>query len=213
VCALDPMIHCGVGLHPWYLHELTEAERSRALAELPERARAYGAVAIGECGLDAPKAKQGGAPMLLQQRVLEAHLDAADALGLPVILHCVHAHQLLLELLERRGLLRAGGVMHSYSGSAELVPRYEKLGLFFSFAGIVTRPNAKRPRRALAAVPRSRLLFESDGPDQAPQHAPSRRSEPAYLGQILEAAAEVRTETREVLEATSRDNARKLFSI
>jgi TatD DNase family protein len=213
VCALDPMLHCAVGLHPWYLHTLGQQQLAQALEELPALARTYGAVAIGECGLDGLKAKRDGAPLDLQVRVLEAHLEAAFRLELPVILHCVQAHQVMLELLERRGPLPAGGVMHSYSGSAELVPRYARLGLYFSFAGIVTHDNAKRPRRALAAVPAARLLVESDGPDQAPRAAPTRRSEPAYLGQVLDAAASVRTETRAELAALTRDNARKLFGI
>jgi TatD DNase family protein len=176
VCALDPMLHCAVGLHPWYLHLLDEAELACAIAELPVRAEAYGAIAIGECGLDGLKAKRDGAPLSVQVRVLEAHLEVARRLALPVILHCVHAHQGMLELLERGGPLAAGGVLHSYSGSAELVPRYARLNLYFSFAGILTRDNAKRPRRALEAVPRERLLLESDGPDQAPQGASTRRS-------------------------------------
>ena len=38
-----------------------------------------------------------------------------------------------------------GGVMHSYTGGAELVAVYRDLGFAFSFAGPVTYPNARRP--------------------------------------------------------------------
>jgi TatD DNase family protein len=210
-CALDPMIGCGVGLHPWYVHTLSDAQREAALARLPELARAYRVVAIGECGLDAAKAKRDGAPLSLQRHVLEAHLELAWRLELPIILHCVGAHGALLDLLEARGPLPAGGVMHSYSGSAELVPRYARLGLFFGFAGIVTRPNASRPKRALAAVPLDRLLFESDGPDQAPAQASTRRSEPAHIPHVLAAACAVRSETADELRLVTALNARKLF--
>ena len=102
-------------------------------------ARALGARAIGECGLDSGKAKRGGADIATQTRVLEAQLEVARQLRLPVILHCVGAHALLLDVLGRQGELPAGGVLHSYSGSRELIRDYLRFGLCFSFAGIVTR--------------------------------------------------------------------------
>ena len=211
LCALDPLLCCAVGLHPWYVHELSTDTRAQALASLADRIRESGAVAVGECGLDAPKAKHGGASMALQEEVLEPHLDVARALRLPVILHCVGAHARLLELLSRHGPLSAGGVMHSYSGSAELVPQYQALGLSFSFAGIVTRANARRPREALRAVPLPLLLVESDGPDQAAQDVLPRRSEPAHVALVLAAAAQIRDQPRELLAETTGENARRLF--
>src|SRR5688572_26515626 len=54
----DPIVCCGVGLHPWYVHELEPEAREEALADLPRRARVLKARAIGECGLDGPKAKR-----------------------------------------------------------------------------------------------------------------------------------------------------------
>jgi TatD DNase family protein len=212
-CALDPMIRCAVGLHPWYVHTLDEARLAQALEELPSWLQTSGAVAVGECGLDGGKAKGDGAPLFLQKRVLEVHLDAAERMNLPVILHCFDAHAAMLELLESRARLPRGGVMHSYSGSAELVTRYARLGMRFSFAGILTRENAKRPRRALCAVPLELLLLESDGPDQAASGLPTRRSEPAHLPLVLAAAARARAEPASVLERALVDNARKLFAI
>jgi TatD DNase family protein len=211
LCALDPLLCCAVGLHPWYVHELSPEARAQALGGLAAQVRDSGAVAVGECGLDAPKAKHGGASMALQEEVLEAHLGVARALHLPLVLHCVGAHARLLELLARHGPLAAGGVMHSYSGSAELVPKYQALALSFSFAGIVTRHNARRPREALRAVPLERLLVESDGPDQAAQDVLPRRSEPAHLGLVLAAAAQIRDQPRELLAQTTAENARRLF--
>jgi TatD DNase family protein len=212
-CRQAPGLACGVGLHPWYVHTLTDSELERALADLSAQTRLQQAVAVGECGLDGHKARHGGAPMVLQQRVLERHLDVADELSLPVILHCVDAHGALVELLERRGPLKRGGVMHSYSGPAELVPRYARLGLYFGFAGIVTRDNAKRPRRALISVPLERLLVESDGPDQVAAGVEGRRSEPAHIVRVLESCASLRPETLTELARATAENARILFAL
>lgn len=209
-CAQDSLLCFGLGLHPWYVKTLAPAELEAALEELPTLVRTTRCAAIGECGLDALHAKRNGAPMELQQRVLDAHLTLAHETRLPIVLHCVGAHALLLSMLEAHGVLPGGGVMHSYSGPAELVPRYAKLGLSFSFAGIVARPEAQRPRRALAAVPTDRLLVESDGPDQAIR-ALGTRSEPSHVRRVLEVAAELRATAYEQLARETTGNALRLF--
>jgi len=214
-CAQDAILRYGLGLHPWYVHELSESALAAALEELPALVRVSSCIAVGECGLDASHARRGGASIAVQQRVLDVHLSIARAAQLPIILHCVAAHGLMLDVLEARGPLASGGVLHSYSGSAELVSRYEKLGLYFSFAGIVTRPEAKRPQRALCAVPRNRLLVESDGPDQAVREiadgASGRRSEPAHIRHVLAAGAALRNEPYEQLVRDTTNNGLRLF--
>jgi TatD DNase family protein len=212
LCASDPLLSCAVGIHPWYVHEVPERERGQALVGLAVAARALAAVAIGECGLDAKMAKSGGAQLDLQEEVLTVQLRVARELGLPVILHCVGAHARLLALLTRDGPLAAGGVLHSYSGSRELIRDYARLNLSFSFAGIVTRENAKRPREALKAVPLERLLVESDGPDQAAQGVSPPRAEPAHVALVLAAAAQIRDQSLNLLAETTTLNARRLFA-
>jgi TatD DNase family protein len=212
LCARDPLLACAVGIHPWYVHEVPAEERTAALATLAESAQALSAVAIGECGLDAAKARAGGAALALQEEVLSAHLRVARELGLPIILHCVGAHARLLALLAREGALEAGGVLHSYSGSRELIRDYTRLNLSFSFAGIVTRENARRPREALGAVPLERLLVESDGPDQAAQGVTPPRAEPAHVALVLAAAAKIRNQPLNLLAESTSDNARRLFA-
>ncbi len=165
-----------IGTHP---HALV---RSRAL---PDDLR--GASAVGECGLD------GGVPVPMedQEAVLLGHLAAAHDSGLPILLHCWRAHHRLPALLRRFGAVR--GILHSYSGGAELVDVYVKLGLHLSFAGAVTREAARRPVEALRRVPRERLLAETDAPDQCP--SPLRgRSEPAMLPLVVRAMERLRGE-------------------
>jgi TatD DNase family protein len=159
-----------------------------------------GACAVGECGLD------GGVPVPMeeQERVLHAHLAAARDAELPVILHCWRGHHRLPALLRRFGTVR--GVLHSYSGGAELVDTYVRLGLHLSFAGSITRAIARRPIEALRRVPLSRLLVETDAPDQCP--SPGRgRSEPAMLPLVVAAMERARGEP---MAAALAANAREL---
>jgi TatD DNase family protein len=211
LCASDPLLCCGVGLHPWYVHELDRAALAEAMSVLPRVIAEQGAVAVGEFGLDAIKAKRGGAAMDVQKQVVARHVEVARELKLPVIVHCVRAHGALLELLEAGGPLPRGGVMHSYGGPPELVGRYARLGMSFSFAGIVTRPVAQKARAALAAVPLERLMVESDGPDQPPEGHAGTRTEPCDILRVLQVAAEVRGEPLAELSRITSENARALF--
>lgn len=161
-------------------------------------------VAIGELGWDA----HVEASIARQDAVADAQIALARERRLPVILHVVGAHGHAIERLERHGALR--GVVHAYSGSAELLVRYLRLGLHVSFGPSVTRPNARRPREAAAEVPLDRLLLETDGPDQHPPDA--RRGEPADVVRVAEAVAEARGAPLDAVVAAADANARRLFS-
>jgi TatD DNase family protein len=127
------------------------------------------------------------------------------------MLHCLRAHEPLLALLAEEPL-PAGGVLHSYSGSADQVRAYLRHGLHFSFAGPVTYARARKPLEAARAVPRDRLLLETDAPDQTPR--PHRgRNEPAFLPGIAAAVASAIGATPAELDALTTANARALFRL
>jgi TatD DNase family protein len=213
-----PTLCFGVGLHPYFLHEQSADALSQTLATLAQRASQLGAVAIGECGLDSRIAKCGGLSLEQQIDALVPQLDVAHALQLPVVLHVVGAHGRALQLLQQRGPLPAGGVLHAYSGSAELVPRYAALGLRFGFGGALTRPSARKVKEALRVVPRDRLLLETDAPDQAPTgflgvpHAGGVRNEPGALPLVAHTICEQLGISADDLARTTTDNALTLFA-
>jgi TatD DNase family protein len=205
-----PGLHAGLGIHPQLLPELDPRHDDAHLADLDAALARGGAVAVGECGLDGPTAA-AGASMARQVAVLAGQLALARKHGLPVSLHAFRAHDALLAVLERDGL-PAGGVLHSYSGSAQQVPPYARLGLHFAFAGPVTWERARKPILAARAVPRDRLLLETDAPDQTPR--PHRgRCEPAYLAEIAAALAAALGLPLAELDAVTSANARRLFRL
>ncbi len=207
-----PDSYVAFGIHPFWVHEVALAALDDTLSDLETTLRKHGAVALGECGLDALVPRRGGAPLEAQVSVLERQLELAKQMGLPVIIHCVRAHGQLLRSLERAGKLPAGGVLHAYSGSAELVERYRGLGFFFGFGGAVTRPGFKRAQHALARVPPDRLLLETDAPDQ-PGVWCSGRNEPAELAKIASEIAKMRGISLELLAQQTTLNAERLFPI
>lgn len=156
-----------IGLHPWFGGDPSQ---------LRDVARTEGVDAIGEIGLDAAR---GGLDQQLV--VLRAQLEVAAELGLPVVLHCVRAHHLLLPELKR---VPVTGVLHAYSGGPNLVESYLALGLHFSVGRSALRPG-KRLRAALAVIPSDRLLAETDAPDQL--------AEPHALPAVVEALVKLGT--------------------
>ncbi|MFN7133697.1 MAG: TatD family hydrolase [Myxococcales bacterium] len=210
LAARTPGVHAGLGIHPQLLPELPPRDDDRHLADLDAWLARGGAVAVGECGLDGPSAE--GAPMDRQLAVLRGHLALARKHRLPVLLHCLRAHEPLIRLLSKEAKLPASGVLHSYSGGADHVRKYAGWDLYFSFAGPVTYENARKVPLAVRAVPPERLLLETDAPDQTPR--PHRgRCEPAHLPEVARGVAAALGSTIEEVEAQTDANARRLFGL
>lgn len=200
-----PGVGLALGIHPQVIPDLTDAQIDAGLERLPDLLR--GAVAIGECGLDGPTGQ-----MDRQERVLLAHLRLARDLKLPVSLHVLRVHGPTLALLKAFGPIERG-VVHSYSGSAELVREYVKLGWSISFAGAITRSNARRPLDAVRAVPLEHLVAETDAPFQ-PTGADARdrkRGDPADLPEVIRALAAARNLPFEEIALRTTENARRIF--
>jgi TatD DNase family protein len=210
MAAADAGIHAAYGIHPQLLSELPPSADDLLLGLLDTTLSAGGAVALGECGLDGPTAA-AGASMERQISVLRAQLALARRYRLPVLLHCLKAHDALLAVLEAEPL-PAGGLLHSWSGSAEQLPPFARLGLGFAFAGPVTFENARRGPAAVRAVPRELLLLESDAPDQTPRPHVGR-CEPAYLREVAAGVAHALGLPVGEVEALTTANARRLLRL
>jgi TatD DNase family protein len=209
--ATSPMmldLRIAVGIHPQIVPELDAGERDGDLAaRIAEAAVASGAIAIGECGLDG-----GTSDPAEQERILRAHVRAARETRLPLVIHVLRAHDAAPRVLRDERVHEVGGVMHSYSGGADLVPVYRDLGVAFSFAGPITYPNARRPVDAACAVPAELLLAETDAPDQAPAPHRGQRCEPAYLPAVIAGLAAARGTTPDAIAALTAANARRIFA-
>lgn len=193
-----------LGIHPQIVPELEPDELAGDLtARLAEAAAE--SCAIGECGLDG-----GTDAHELQEQIFRAHVRAARTTGKPLVIHVLRAHDAAPRILREEG--PASGVLHSYSGGADLVPVYRDLGLAFSFAGPVTYPNARRPLAAARAIPGSLLLAETDAPDQAPDAHRGGRSEPAFVADVIAGLAAARGTTAAATAALTTTNARRIFA-
>ncbi len=212
IAAAHPQqVRLALGIHPQVIRDLSDDALQDALDALPHLLRAHGACAVGEIGLDFLQDRD---PTLRarQERALLAQLDIAAALDLPVSLHCLKAHDALLRLWRRHPLKqRAPGLLHAFSGSADLVPVYAAENLAFGFGGATTWTNARRAPEACRAVPAHLLVLETDAPYMPPHPLPDGPSRPDLLPRIAAHIAALRGLSPEALAALTTANARRLL--
>lgn len=193
-------IYCAVGMHPHDSRLMTEE-----FCDFIKDASAHEKViAVGEIGLDF---HYDLSPRDVQQEVFLCQLELADSLKLPVIIHSREADGLMLKLLcENKNFLKHGALLHCYGGSAEMVKSFNKLDVFYSFGGSITFKNAKEKPEVLKAVPKDRLLIETDCPYMTPAPFRGTDNEPKYIPLIAEKMAEIlQLSSREIEDLTVRN--------
>jgi TatD DNase family protein len=195
-----------VGVHP---HE-ADAHPDLGAQALTEAASHPRVIAIGECGLDYYYDKSDRAA---QRERFGAHIEAARATGLPLVVHTRDAEDDTAQILEQavnEGGVR--GVLHCFTGSQALARQALDLGFFISLSGIVTFKNARDLQETARIVPGDRLLVETDAPFLAPVPHRGRTCEPAFVADTARFVAELRGEPVEDLAEQTSANFFALFN-
>ena len=180
-------IYCSIGIHPDQAAEIA-AQNSREYLDVIARQLSYEkAMALGEIGLD--YYYDDASPRDVQRKIFEEQLALAKDLDVPVIIHNRDAHQDTLELLNK---YRPKGIVHCFSGSAEVAKEVLRLGMYIGFTGVITFKNARRAVEAAAEVPLDRLLIETDCPYMAPEPFRGKRCDSTMLTQMAQKLAEIK---------------------
>ncbi len=199
-------VFAAVGMQPNYLAEAQPGDWDRIVAMLGEP----GVVAVGETGLDR---HWDFTPFDVQQDYFDRHLRLSQERDLPFIVHIRDCDEDILVMLREahaRGPLR--GVMHSFTGSRAMADECLEMGLYLSFAGMVTFKKSAELRAIAAAVPGDRILIETDSPYLTPEPIRKiQRNEPAHVCHTAACLAEVRGTTPEAFAEQTTTNARQLF--
>lgn len=200
-----PNVYCSVGTHP---HNADEEDgiTSDELIALTKHAKV---VALGEAGLD--NHYTDGSPAA-QERGFRAHIAAARATGLPLVIHTREADARCGEILEEeiaKGPFKA--VLHCYTGGRELAMKAIGLGLSISFTGILTFKNSQAIRDIAAELPADRIMVETDAPYLAPGKYRGKRNEPAFVAETARVLAETRGVSVDELARQTTENFFSLF--
>ncbi|NOX33156.1 MAG: TatD family hydrolase [Deltaproteobacteria bacterium] len=201
----DSILPC-FGIHPWYAESTSKRWKEHLenyLLSCPS--------GIGETGLDFTDKTWNREKQI---KVFKYHLMLARQLERPVNIHIRKAWDVFMHILKKTGKLRVPGLIHSYSGSADMIPVFEKYGLYISFSGSVTKPVAKKVINALKKVSENRFVLETDSPDIypcLPKSSKARLNEPGNLPAIARIASKrIKAEFKE-FSKQAYDNSLDLF--
>ena len=204
-CEFDEIFY-SVGLHPleakkWELNSKSILKRS---AQEDTRV-----VAIGELGLDFFKSKN----KTEQIDALIPQMELAYELELPVIIHCRDAANEMIEVC--KNLSKMGkcpkGVLHCWTGTPKEMKQFLDLGFYISFSGIVTFPKAYEIHECAKIVPNDKYLIETDSPFLAPVPFRGKRNEPAFVENVANFMANLRSSELITIAKESSKNAEDLF--
>ena len=193
------------GVHP---HDAGVFDAKRDLDGIRFEVR-QGAVAVGECGLDY---HYDHSPRDLQRLAFHEQLMVARALDRAVVVHSREAADDTAAMIREARQAGVVGVMHCFGGPQALADVALDAGWYISFAGVVTFKKWNDVG-LLRAIPRDRLLVESDAPYLAPVPHRGKRNEPAYVALTLQHIANARGDEAEVLGAVCAANAIRLFGL
>ncbi|MCA1057248.1 TatD family hydrolase [Rossellomorea aquimaris] len=199
-------LYASVGWHPVDAIDMTDGD----LAWIEELASHPKVVAIGEMGLDYHWDKS---PKEIQKEVFRKQIHLAKRVKLPIIIHNREATQDIVDILREEGAEEVGGIMHCFSGSAEIAKECVDMNFYISLGGPVTFKNAKKPKEVAQEIPLEKLLIETDCPYLAPHPNRGKRNEPAYVKLVAEQIAELKGIPLEEVENVTTQNANKLFNI
>ncbi len=200
-------LYAAVGIQPNYCGQAAPGDWDRVLAMI-DRPKV---VALGETGLDR---YWDYTPFEVQQDYFDRHLQLSQQTGLPVVIHSRDCDaDILASLAEARRRGPVTGVMHSFCSDLEMAQKCLELGLYISFAGMVTFKKSEALRAVAAQIPGDRILIETDSPYLSPAPLRGRRNEPAHIQHTAARLAEVRGAAVEQFQRQTSENARRLFRL
>jgi TatD DNase family protein len=202
------ILYASVGIQPNSVAEALEGDWAmvEALASHPS------VRALGETGLDL---YWKDTPFALQQDYFERHIELSKSSGLPLVIHLRETGRQIVDQLTPHGAAGPiNGVMHSFTGDMATCRDCLDLGLYISFAGMVTFKKSDELREIAAFVPADRMLIETDSPYLSPEpHRGKRPNEPARVVHTLETLAKVRGVKYAELAEQTTINAQRLFRV
>lgn len=194
-----PFVFAAVGYHP---EELT---RIRADIDALRSIINQRVIAIGEIGLDYYWNKEN------KKEQIDAfikQLELSKELKLPVIVHDREAHGDTLEILKKH---KPKGVLHCFSGSAEMAKEIIKIGMYIGVGGVATFKNAKALPQVIEETPIEKLLLETDAPYLAPVPFRGKRNDSSFIPYIAEKIGDIKGISKEEVLKICRKNAYNLF--
>ena len=196
-----------VGIFPSEVAELENPDNVKRLKELAKHDKI---VAIGEIGLDYHYEETDKA---LQHKWFAGQMDIARELKLPIAIHSRDAAQDTIQIMRASRAEEIGGVIHCYSYSKESARDFLNMGFYFGIGGVVTFKNAKKLKEAVAYIPLSNLVLETDAPYLTPEPFRGKRNDSSKLTYVAQAIADIKQIPVDEVYAETWKNAHQMYKI
>ncbi len=195
-------VYAAVGVFP------SETEKAGAFdeARLSALAKDESVVCIGEIGLD--YYWETNPAREIQIEWASRQIELANKLALPISFHDRDAHSDTMDLLRK---YKPKGVLHCFSGSAQMAKEIYDLGMHIGVGGVVTFKNARKTVEVVAALPLEAIVLETDAPYLAPEPMRGNRNRSDYIIHIAEKIAQIKNISADEVLKTTNDTARKIF--
>ena len=197
-------VHLALGMHPLFMAEHKESH----IALLDTVLQQQRPIAVGEIGLDFYSAETD---RQMQLHFFRAQLQLAAKHKLPVILHVRKAHDEVLKCLREIPVM--AGIVHAFNGSMQQAEHYVAMNFKLGFGGMLTYPRSTKLRTLAGCLSLDALVLETDSPDMTVMQHRGQRNSPEYLPYCLQALAELRGQSQEIIAEVTSANARQVLGI
>jgi TatD DNase family protein len=178
-----------IGLHPW---DIPLVDAGNAMVWIREYAPYRQFIAVGETGMDKLKVPD----MDNQVSIFEAHLDIAESLGKPVLIHCVRSHQELAHCRRKRKN-PTPWVIHGFTSNPQIATDMLKLGIRLSYGGALLSNNSNA-EKVFSEIPLDMAFLETDDSSVS-------------IRDVYEKASKIRGISVEDMKTAMMDNFKKVF--
>jgi len=143
-------------------------------------------IAIGETGLDLYHKTFS---LEVQKKWFVKHIQLAEALGYPLIVHSRDAEKEVLETLPPSPSVPV--ILHCWAGNQELTDIAVERGFYIGIGGPLTYKKNSDLRQIIKSIPHNKLLVETDAPFLPPEPFRGKRNEPAFAMKVVERIREL----------------------
>lgn len=198
--------HCFamMGLHPCHVNADYQKEIDYVAGELDSEHY----VAVGETGLD----YHWDTTCVEQQKdALTQQILLAKKHELPIVLHTRESFDDTYALIEKHNDESLTGVFHCFGDSVENAMKVRDLGGFYIGIGGVATFKKSNHAEVLPQIPLDMIVLETDSPYLAPVPFRGKRNESAYLTNIAERVADIKSIALAEVAKTTTSNALQLY--
>lgn len=206
-------VHFTLGHHPFFYpkalqHEQIDGLMTKLRSQLMRVLGNKGCIGIGEIGID----RTLDTPIDIQIAMFDAQLKLAQEAHLPVIIHHRKSHDLIIGRIRHTGFTQ-GGVIHAFSGNAQIAQEYVDSGFCLGVGGTITYPRGHKTLTSIMHVGLAHCVLETDAPDMPMSGRQGQRNEPAYLTDVVQVLSQAFKQDSHSIATMTSHNVQRTFAL